>query len=79
MIYQALGTMDISLHMDWLQITTFLMFLTFYIPCVSTFAVMVKTIGRKEALFSIALSVSTALVIAGVVRSALEIIAYSTG
>jgi ferrous iron transport protein B len=79
MVYQALGTMDISLHMDRSQITTFLMFLTFYIPCVSTFAVMLKTIGRKEAFFSIALSVTTALVIAGVIRLSLEIITYSTG
>jgi ferrous iron transport protein B len=79
MIYQALGTMDISLYMDRVQITTFLMFLTFYIPCVSTFAVMLKTIGRKEAFFSIALSVTTALAIAGVIRFALEIITYRTG
>jgi hypothetical protein len=40
---------------------------------------MLKTIGRKEALFSVALSVTTAFVIAGVIRFALEIITYSTG
>ena len=34
--------------LDWVQITTFLLFLTFYIPCISTFAVMLKTIGRKR-------------------------------
>jgi len=72
MIYQALGTMEVSLYMDWLQLTTFLLFLTFYVPCISTFAVMLKTIGRKEALFSVMLSVSTALVVAGVVRFLLE-------
>jgi ferrous iron transport protein B len=51
---------------------TFLIFLTFYIPCISTFAVMLKTIGRKEAFFSIALSVGVALIVSGVIRILLE-------
>jgi ferrous iron transport protein B len=68
MIYQALGTFDIEMYLDWVQIMTFLIFLTFYIPCISTFAVMLKTIGRREALFSIVLSVSVALVISGIIR-----------
>jgi ferrous iron transport protein B len=68
MIYQALGTFDIGAHLDWIQITTFLLFLTFYFPCVSTFAVMLKTIGRKEAAFSVSLSVGVALLVSGIVR-----------
>jgi ferrous iron transport protein B len=72
MIYQALGTFEIGAHLDWVQITTFLIFLTFYIPCISTFAVMLKTIGRKQALFSVSLSVAVALVMAGAVRVLLE-------
>lgn len=72
MIYQALGTYEIGMHMDSIQITTFLIFLTFYIPCISTFAVMLKTIGHKQALFSVTLSVGAALVISGVVRLFLE-------
>jgi ferrous iron transport protein B len=58
--------------MDWIQIMTFLIFLTFYIPCISTFAVMLRTIGRREALFSIVLSIGVALLISGVVRLLLE-------
>jgi len=54
------------------QITTFLLFLTFYIPCISTFAVMLKTIGRKEALVSVSLSVGVALLVSGAVRLLLE-------
>lgn len=73
MIYQALGTFEIGQHMDWLQLTTFLIFLTFYVPCISTFAVMLKTIGKKEALFSVLLSVGTALLVAGVIRFLLEV------
>jgi ferrous iron transport protein B len=72
MIYQALGTFEIGGILDWVQIITFLIFLTFYIPCVSTFAVMLKTIGRKEALFSISLSVGVALLVSGVIRLFLE-------
>jgi len=72
MIYQALGTFDVGAYLDWVQIVTFLLFLTFYIPCISTFAVMLQTIGRKEALFSISLSVGVALVISGIVRLLLE-------
>ncbi|MBL0122429.1 MAG: ferrous iron transporter B [Betaproteobacteria bacterium] len=72
MIYQALGTFEVGTVLDWVQIMTLLLFLTFYIPCVSTFAVMNKTIGRRDALFSVALSVSVALVVSGAVRVLLE-------
>jgi ferrous iron transport protein B len=72
MIYQALGTVEIGGLLDWVQITTFLLFLTFYIPCISTFAVMLKTIGRREALVSVSLSVGVALLISGAVRFMLE-------
>jgi ferrous iron transport protein B len=72
MIYQALGTFDVGARLDWVQITTFLLFLTFYIPCISTFAVMLKTIGRKEALISVSLSVGVALLVSGAVRGLLE-------
>ena len=72
MIYQALGTFEIGTLLDWVQITTFPLFLTFYIPCISTFAVMLKTIGRKEALFSVSLSVGMALLVSGIARLVLE-------
>lgn len=76
MVFQALGTFDIGAHLDWVQIMTFLIFLTFYVPCVSTFAVMLKTIGRQQALFSVSLSVGVALLMAGVVRLALELLQH---
>jgi ferrous iron transport protein B len=68
MIYQALGTQEIGNLLDTAQIVTLLLFLTFYIPCVSTFAVMLKTVGRRDALISVALSVGVALLVAGLVR-----------
>ncbi len=72
MIYQALGTFEVGALLDWVQIMTLLLFLTFYIPCISTFAVMLKTIGRREALFSVVLSVSIALAVSGAIRLLLE-------
>ncbi len=68
MIYQALGTFEVGTLLNTVQIVTFLVFLTFYIPCVSTFAVMLKTIGRRDALHSLAVSVGVALVVAAAVR-----------
>jgi ferrous iron transport protein B len=68
MVYQALGTQDIGSLLDYTQIVTFLIFLTFYVPCLSTFAVMMKAVGRRQAGLSVALSVAMALVIAGAVR-----------
>jgi ferrous iron transport protein B len=53
---------------DQVQITTFLLFLTFYVPCISTFAVMAKTIGRRAAMFSVSLSVAVALLVSGLAR-----------
>jgi ferrous iron transport protein B len=73
MIYQAFGTMAIGQYMDWVQIITFLLFLTFYVPCISTYAVMNKTLGRKEALFSVGLSVVVALLVSGAIRLVLEL------
>lgn len=73
MIYQALGTFEIEPLLDHVQIATFLVFLLFYIPCVSTFAVMLKVIGRKEAIFSIILSIGVALMAAACVRIVLTL------
>lgn len=72
MVYQALGTLEIAPLLDHVQIFTFLVFLTFYLPCLSTFAVMLKTLGQKEAWFSTASSLITALLMAGAVRLVLE-------
>jgi ferrous iron transport protein B len=72
MIFQALGTLEIDRYLDVTQLLTFLLFLTLYVPCVSTLAVMLKTIGRREALQSVAISVAVALVVGGGARFALE-------
>jgi ferrous iron transport protein B len=71
MVFQALGTQELAGVLDTTQIATFLVFLTFYVPCVSTFAMMLKLLGRREAFFSVALSVVAALAVAAVVRALL--------
>lgn len=73
MIFQALGTQEIGAVLGTVQIVTLLVFLTFYVPCVSTFAVMHKTLGRKEAWLSVGLSVGVALLLSGVVRLLLNV------
>ncbi len=68
MVQQALGTTDIGNLLDPVQITVFLIFLSFYVPCVSTFAVMLSTLGKRRAWTSVALSVGVALTLAGAAR-----------
>jgi ferrous iron transport protein B len=46
---------------------------------VSTFAVMLKTLGRREALFSVARSVGVALGLAGVTRLGAELLRFAAG
>jgi ferrous iron transport protein B len=74
MVFQALGTQELAGVLTTTQIATFLVFLTFYVPCVSTFAMMLKLLGRKEAAFSVALSVGAALIVAMAVRMPLELL-----
>jgi ferrous iron transport protein B len=47
-----------------------LAFISFYVPCVSTFAVMLKTLGRRDAWLSVSISVGVALLVAGLLRFA---------
>ncbi len=73
MVFQALGTQDLAGVLDTTQIATFLVFLTFYVPCVSTFAMMLKLLGRRDAFYSVGLSIGVSLAVAAVVRGGLEL------
>jgi ferrous iron transport protein B len=68
MVYQALGGFDVGAYMSAAQIFTFLVFLTLYVPCLSTFAVLLKTLGMRRALVSLSLSVGIALAAGGAAR-----------
>jgi ferrous iron transport protein B len=69
MIFQALGTTEVGAVLDAVQLMTLLLFLTFYLPCLSTFAVMLRTLGVRRALQSAALSIGVALVVAAAARA----------
>jgi len=71
MLYQALGSFDIDRFLDPIQLLTLLLFLTFYVPCISTFAVMLKSVGRGTAFVSVLLSVGVALAVSGFARFSL--------
>jgi len=76
MVFQALGTQELATVLDTTQIATFLVFLIFYVPCVSTFAMMLKLLGRRDALYSVMLSIGVALVVAAAVRWPLELASW---
>lgn len=68
MIYQALGTLDVGHVLGSIQLVTLLLFLTFYVPCLSTFAMMSRTLGTKGAVQSVFLSTGIALAASGAAR-----------
>ncbi|MGE5095031.1 MAG: nucleoside recognition domain-containing protein [Betaproteobacteria bacterium] len=79
MIYQALGTLDVGHLLDATQLVTLLLFLTFYVPCLSTFAMMSRTLGTKGALQSVALSIGIALAASGAARAIMTGFGYFAG
>ncbi len=70
MMLQALGADYRSLPslMGTDQIIVFTVFVSLFIPCLSTFAIMWKEIGRRIALLSAGLSVSVAVIVSTIVR-----------
>lgn len=77
MVFHALGTQELAGVLDATQIATFLVFLTFYVPCVSTFAMMLRLLGRRDALYSVGLSIGVALVVAAAVRWPMELAGWA--
>jgi ferrous iron transport protein B len=47
MLVQALGTTNVAHAMTAVQILTYTLFITFYIPCLATMAALAKEIGKK--------------------------------
>jgi ferrous iron transport protein B len=74
MMLQALGVryQDLMTVISKEQIIVFTVFISFFIPCLSTVAILWKEIGKKVALISIALNTGVAVIISLVVRLVLE-------
>ncbi|MBM3306024.1 MAG: ferrous iron transport protein B [Candidatus Aminicenantes bacterium] len=70
MMLQALGVeyQDLLTAITREQIIVFTVFISFFIPCLSTFAILWKEIGKKWAFVSVGLSVSVALALSWLVR-----------
>jgi len=70
MMLQALGVgyQDVLTVMTKSQIIIFTTFISFFVPCISTVAILWKEIGRKIALLSVGLNISVAVVLSLLVR-----------
>ena len=73
MLFQALGTPQVTDVLTHDQIMIFTLFVVFYIPCLATLGIMGKEIGWKKTLFTILLTLSLALMISVAARALLAI------
>ena len=70
MMLQALGTGygDLLSVITKQQLLVFTVFVSFFIPCLSTFAILWKEIGKKVAFLSAGLSISIAILLSWLIR-----------
>ena len=70
MMLQALGTGygDLLSVITKQQLLVFTVFVSFFIPCLSTFAILWKEIGKKIAFLSVGLSISVAILLSWLIR-----------
>ena len=75
MMLQALGVsyQDVMTVITQQQLVIFVVFISFFIPCLSTVAIIWKEIGRRIALLSVALNTAVAVVISLVMRLILKL------
>ena len=74
MMLQALGVryQDLMTIISKEQLVVFTVFISFFIPCLSTVAILWKEIGRRIALISMALNTGVAVTISLIVRLVLQ-------
>ncbi len=70
LLSSALGTTDVAAAMSPVQILTFAVFVTFYVPCVSSMAVQIREVGWRWTLVSALINTAAALAAAGLIRLA---------
>jgi ferrous iron transport protein B len=70
MMLQALGTsyQNLISVVTREQIVVFTVFVSFFIPCLSTFAILWKESGKKIAFLSAGLSISVAVIVSFLVK-----------
>ncbi len=73
MMFQALGTTDVASVLTPAQLLTFTLFVTFYIPCVSTLAAQVHEVGWRWTVVGVILNTGIALAVAMAARLAMAL------
>ncbi len=68
MLFQAMGTRDLAAVMTPVQVLTFVVFVTFYIPCVAAIVSLVREVGWRWAGVSVAMNTVVAFLLAIAVR-----------
>ncbi len=68
MLTQAIGTTNVLAIMSTTQILTFTVFITFYIPCVATMAVLSRELDRKWMLATVGITLALAIAISWMVK-----------
>ncbi len=68
LLFSALGTTEVTSFMSTNQIFTFTVFVTFYIPCLATFAALAKELTMKHAFIIMFASFLLAMILAVLVR-----------
>lgn len=63
MLFEALGTREVLTVMTKAQVITFVLFVTFYIPCLATVAALGREIGWRRTIGAMALALSLAMVV----------------
>ena len=76
MLTQALRTTEVLSVMSKTQIMVFTIFVTFYIPCLATFAALWREIGKKGALLSAFFTFAVAIILSLIVRVFLEVFVW---
>ena len=76
MLIQALGTSRVLNVMSGTQIMTFVVFVTFYVPCLATIAVLIRELGKRRAGFVVIFTIVVATVMAFLTRIVGEVSGY---
>ncbi len=68
MLMQAMGTSEVLSVMTPVQVMTFTIFITFYIPCMATIAVLIKELGNRWTMIIIGITLVLAITLALLTR-----------
>jgi len=68
LLFSAIGTQDVLSVLTEAQAFSYAIFVTFYLPCLATFAALAKELNTKKALLITAFTAATAIILVLIVR-----------